>query len=490
MIKPILTRRTLLVRLFGLCSICAGGVFRTSGVLAQGISKGLLKIKGRIISRGDQDYESWRASMVWYIFKPKRYPDTIAHVQNEQDVIKAVNYAREHKLKIAVRSTGHHITGTALRDGGILIDLSQLNGIEVNQLDATGWIEPGLRSVELVAQLNQHGLTFPAAHTAVVGMGGFLLGGGLGWNLQQVGVSCHSVIAADIVTADGKKVTATEDENQELLWALRGGGPTFFGIVTRLKLKLYPLSKRMVKNTYIFKHDQLSTATRLLDDLIRSKDQRVEVLTILKHSADVGAVSVKGVVFIVNFIAFVESQSDVDSVFSPFENSALSKISIFRKERVDTNYSELYAAQSVTDGTSQFRTTSENIWTDEPSKALQSLSGHFVKTESKYSFVLAVYGVKGMPENKTSSPHFADNYVVCTLVADDEKDVDLNFRWMDDAVQIMKPLSKGRYINEVDARRYPEHVRECFTDEGWERMNGLRDKYDPDGVFFTYPGIS
>ena len=482
-------RRTLLTRLLGVGAICVTSVAKVSGVMAQGLSLGLQKISGKIINRNDSDYESWRVSMVWYIFKPKRYPDAIVRVKNEQDVMEAVNYARNNNLKIVVRSAGHHITGAVLRDGGILMDLSQLNGIEVNESESTAWIGPGVRSVELISTLEKYGLTFPAAHTAVVGMGGFLLGGGLGWNLQQVGVSCHSVVAADIILANGKKVTASVNDNQELLWALRGSGANFFGVVTRLKLKLYPLSKRLVKNTYIFSQENLSAATSLLDKVMVEKDKKVEVLVILKHGEDVGAVKTKEVVLIVNFIAFADSDEVVDAVLAPIEKSKLASISIFNKNRINTTYSELYAAQAVTDGTSQLRTNSENIWTDEPSKALRIISNHFTKTQSKYSFALAVYGVKGRPDNNTCLPYFADNYFVCTLIAENERDVEKNNIWMDEAVKLIQPLSKGRYINEVDARRYPEHVNECFTEEGRMQLQALRRKYDPHSVFFPYPGL-
>jgi len=103
---------------------------------------------------------------------------------------------------------------------------------------------------------------------------------------------------------------------------------------------------------------------------------------------------------------------------------------------------------------------------------------------------LAVYGVKGMPESNTSLSYFADNYVVCTLVADNEEHIEANFMWMDKAVRLMRPILKGRYINEVEARRYPAHVRECFSARNWDKLSGLRKQYDPHDVFFSYRDLS
>lgn len=489
MSSNISSRRKFLSGIFRASVVAVIGVAKFPVALAKNFPSKLIEIQGTVLTRSNELYEAWRSSMVWYLFKPNRYPDLIVRVKNIDDVIKAIGHARENNLKVSVRSTGHHITRTCLRSGGVLIDLSELNSIEVDMESKTAWVGPGVRSSEFAGHLKEYGMMFPTAHTAVVGLGGFLLGGGMGWNLQQLGVSCHSIIAAEVVTADGKVVIADEDNHTDLLWAIRGAGATFFGFVTRFKVKIYPLQKSIVKNVYMFKEDKIDFATDLLDKLVPGKDARVEVLTVLKHGEDLPPVTEKGVFFVVTLIAFLENDDEASQTLNHFENSDLSKNTIFKKERIRTTIFDLYEAQGITDATSMFRTTCENMWTDTPSKAIKKLSKHFVNTVSKKSFVLAVYGIKGFTGNQTSLPYFADNYVVCTLTAEKEVELSMNDAWMDKAVALMKPMAKGRYINEIDARRYPEHVLDCFTEDGWKKLLDLRAKYDPYNVFFDFQKI-
>jgi len=271
------TRRGFLQGLASLCVVGLSAATRSSESIAKSISRGLAKIKGLTIYRGDKNYLLWWASMSWYIFKPRRYPDSIVRVTSEQDVIEAINYARENGVKIALRSTGHNPAKAVLREGGMLLDLSQLREVEIDVENKTAWIQPGIKAEELLHLTTKHGLAFPAAHTGIVGLGGYLLGGGLGWNMPEYGIACRSILAAEIITAEGKKVLVSGDQNQDLHWAIRGVGPGFFAAVLRFKLQLYPMHQHITLNKYIISLDNMTEAMAIFKEIGNTSDKRLEI---------------------------------------------------------------------------------------------------------------------------------------------------------------------------------------------------------------------
>src|SRR5439155_5190682 len=143
---------------------------------------------------------------------------------------------RSRGLRISIRSGGHSWIGASLRDGGLLIDLSHLNSVSIDPAGRTAVVGPAIRNVELMAALAPYGLAFPAGHCPTVGVGGFLLGGGQGWNQGVWGPACLSVQAIDLVNAEGELITADARQNAELLWLARGVGPGFPGVILRYHL--------------------------------------------------------------------------------------------------------------------------------------------------------------------------------------------------------------------------------------------------------------
>ena len=195
-------------------------------------------MSGGIFWRNDTGYEHARRSAVSNGRKPNRFPDVIVRAQSNGDVVAAVQLAKERGLKIGIRSGGHSWAASFLRDGGMLLDLSQMNGFSVDVSTRTATIQPGLKGADLNRALLKDRLFFPSGHCMPVSLGGFLLQGGFGWNSRLWGPACCSILGMDIVTADGELVHANESENADLFWAARGSGPGFFGVVTRFHLGL------------------------------------------------------------------------------------------------------------------------------------------------------------------------------------------------------------------------------------------------------------
>jgi FAD/FMN-containing dehydrogenase len=192
------------------------------------------RISGRVDHRGDHAYEQVRRAPGWNERKPERYPDLIVQVASEDDVIEAVNFARARHMKIGIRRGGRNWCAAALQEGGLLLDLSRLNQVEIDPEARVATAGPVITSRYLAKQLGKYGLAFPVAHCPCVPLSDFILSGGLGWNAGEWGISCFSLLSIDVVTADGSLLTASETGNTQLLWAARGAGPGFFGVATKI----------------------------------------------------------------------------------------------------------------------------------------------------------------------------------------------------------------------------------------------------------------
>ena len=161
-------------------------------------------------------------------------------------------------MRIGVRSGGHSWAGNHLRDGGMLLDVSRLDAVEIDAArDDAPRSGPGCRGNELLAALAEQDLFFPAGHCPGVALGGYLLQGGFGWNGRVHGPACMSVEAIDVVTAAGELVRADESSTPTCFWAARGSGPGFFGVVTRFHLRLYPRPRHVANGVYLYPIDVL-----------------------------------------------------------------------------------------------------------------------------------------------------------------------------------------------------------------------------------------
>ena len=271
-----ITRRSLLQMIAGTSGgLLAGRAFgnsNLSGALAGTVDWTQLQnnVKGRVVLRGRTDYESDRHTMAWNAVKPRRFPDAIVHVSSETDVCQAIRFARKHDLKVAIRGGGHNWHNAALRQGGLLLDLSRLNQIQVNVEQRKAIVQPGVKGSAFMAKLAPHGLAFPIGHCPNVGLSGLLLNGGLGWNYGNWGPSCASIEALDIVDARGELIRADQHQNADLLWAARGAGPGFFGVVTRAHLKVFPLPRAILRSSLVYPIEDFDKVAAWLAEIVRS----------------------------------------------------------------------------------------------------------------------------------------------------------------------------------------------------------------------------
>ena len=219
----------------------------TSGAAARSIAAEITSpleagLRGRLVRPADEEFES--ARQVWNGMVDKR-PALIARCAGVADVIAAVRFGRDHGLPIAVRGGGHNVAGTGVCDDGLVIDLSPMNGIRVDPERGTVRAEGGVTIGELDHETQAFGLAVPMGVVTATGIAGLTLGGGLGWLRRRHGLSCDNLISADVVTADGQLITASDEQhNPELLWALRGGGGNF-GVVTSFEYRAHPVGPQV-----------------------------------------------------------------------------------------------------------------------------------------------------------------------------------------------------------------------------------------------------
>ena len=194
-------------------------------------------IAGSVFVPGDEGYAGAKA--IWNGTITKQ-PAVIVTCAGVDDVVAAVTFAREHQLGISVRGGGHHVAGSSLLDGGLVVDLSQMRGVTVDPVAKTARAEGGAQLGDLDRATQQHALAVPSGLVSETGVAGLTLGGGLGWMRRKHGMTCDNLIAADVVLADGRLIHVSPEENADLLWALRGGGWDL-GVVVGLEYQAHPL---------------------------------------------------------------------------------------------------------------------------------------------------------------------------------------------------------------------------------------------------------
>jgi FAD/FMN-containing dehydrogenase len=196
------------------------------------------QMRGDVIAPGDEGYEEARRV---YNAMIDRRPAVVVRVVNAGDVIAAVNFARENGLDLAIRGGGHSVPGFGTCDGGVVIDMSRMRGVRVDPSNNLARAEGGATWGDFNAATHAFGLATTGGIISTTGVSGLTLGGGIGYLARGFGLSCDNLVSADVVTADGRLLVASEDENAHLFWALRGGGGNF-GVVTSLEFRVHPVS--------------------------------------------------------------------------------------------------------------------------------------------------------------------------------------------------------------------------------------------------------
>src|SRR5215471_1805766 len=231
------------------------------------------KVRGTVALPGDDGYDAART--IWNAMVD-RHPGLVVRAMGAADVIHAVKLARDEKLLLAIRSGGHNIAGNAVAEGGLLIDLSLMKSVRIDPVSSTARVEPGATLADFDKEAQAFGLVTPLGINSTTGVAGLTLGGGFGWTTRKFGLTVDNLISADVVTADGKFIRASAKENEDLFWALRGGGGNF-GVVTSFEFKLHRLGPEVLSGLIVY---PMAKAGELLPEFRRIADEAPDELTV------------------------------------------------------------------------------------------------------------------------------------------------------------------------------------------------------------------
>jgi FAD/FMN-containing dehydrogenase len=238
------------------------------------------KVKGRIILPGDPNYDEVRK--IWNAMIDRR-PAVIVQCVDADDVPPAISFAREHGLEISIRGAGHNIAGNALCDNGLMIDFSNMKNVRVDAGKRRAYVEPGATLADFDAAAQKHELATPVGINSTTGIAGLTLGGGFGWLTSKYGMTIDNLISADVIIADGRKIRASENENADLFWALRGGGGNF-GVVTQFEFKLHPVGPEVLAGLIVFPFEQARQVLTQYREFIKSAPEDLSIWVVLRQA--------------------------------------------------------------------------------------------------------------------------------------------------------------------------------------------------------------
>ena len=236
--------------------------------------------KGKVITPGDQEYEESRK--IWNGMVDKR-PAIIARCAGTQDVVKAVNFARDNGIQLAVRGAGHHIAGNSLCDDGLVVDLSHMRAVKVDAAAKRAIAEGGATLADFDAATLAHGLATPVGINSTTGIAGLTLGGGFGWLSRKYGMTVDNLESAEVVTAKGDVVRASDKENPDLFWALRGGSGNF-GVVTRFEFRLHKVGPDLLSGLIVYPFSDAKRVLQQYRDFYAKAPDELTVWTVLRKA--------------------------------------------------------------------------------------------------------------------------------------------------------------------------------------------------------------
>jgi FAD/FMN-containing dehydrogenase len=337
----------------------------------------------------------------------------------------------------------------------------------------------------LMPFLAERGRAFPGGHCPTVAVSGYLLNGGQGWNSRVWGWACQSVVAIDVVMADGEMLHATESENAELLWAARGAGPGFFGIVVRWYLQTYPRPLRPSQSTVVWSMDHLDDVLRWAHEVLPSCEPECEPAFFstwspsLPWTIEPGG---DGHVLMLHATAMVDSPEEADRAFAPLSACPLldraAHAEFGRPTSLAAEYAEL-AVQLPED----FHYAADCLWTDAgPDDLLPLLRAAFTDLPTEQSFTLwNGWDPPARPDMAFSLEGRV--YLASYAIWDDPALADRCRDFVTSTYRRLEPIGKGAYVGDSDPVRRPDRF---MAPENFTRLQAIRERYDPSGLFTTW----
>lgn len=435
-----------------------------------------------LCARGNAGYDAARERTIWNKRLDKaRAPDAVLAVHSANEAAAAIRLANAHGLKVSPRGSGHHYGAAALRDGGLLLDVAGLDFIEIDTEARTARVGAGVVGGLLSERLAADGLAFPVGHCVDVGLSGYILAGGFGWNAGEWGAACGNVTAIEMVTAAGEIVTASAKEHADLFWAARGSGPGFFAVVTAYHLRLHPLPPVTYAWRGVFSAEHATALADWLTAATAATDPAVEVGCFLLSHWDSGEPSV-----ILRVASCGANEEEARARIASFASPPSEIVQRGEIKGEVMAFPKLFEMSPMPDGK---RVAADHLWSH-ASLGDMLLAIHDLRAPSKHSTVdLVAFGGHSripMPEDAALTVGGGAGAGIYALW-DDPADDQANRDWVRRVDDALAPFRSGRYVGEADLTIDPARRAECFTPEALQRLDELRRKHDPDGRFFVWP---
>ena len=398
-----------------------------------------------------------------------RRPVAIARCRNTADVVVALGIAAEHGLPVAVRGGGHNVAGHAVCDGGLVIELSGLNEIEVEAQTRTARAGGGATWRAFDAATQAHGLAAPGGTFGTTGVGGLTLGGGIGFLIGRHGLSCDNLVGAEVVTVDGSVLEANEAEHAELFWALRGGGGNF-GVVTRLDFRLHELAE-VVGGALVWPFGAAAEPMRVFRDVALQAPDDFSTQAVLGHSTETGAC----------VFAVIVCSTGPDE-----EPELLRRLRRVGGIQVDDVRQRPYLElQSMFDMPFGLRHYWKGHFVRELPDALLDDLARAIDPERQRGAILieAIHGAASRTPRGATPVGFRDAaFNVSALgIWESPADDDEQIEWARGTAAAAAPysLQGGGYLNYMQADEPVERVRAAYGAETFERLRAVKQRYDP-----------
>ncbi len=442
--------------------------------------------RGALIEPNDERYDEARTL---YNAMIDKYPALIARCEGVADAITAVNFARKNRLDLAVRGGGHNGAGLAMVDGGVVIDLSPMKGIRVDPGARTVRVEGGCTWGEVDHATHAFGLAVPSGIISTTGVGGLTLGGGHGYLSRKYGLTIDNLLEVDVVLADGRLVTAGEQENQDLFWAVRGGGGNF-GVVTSFLFRAHPVHM-VYAGPMIWPIDQAEKILRWYRDFIVDAPRdlygwfgfhRVPTGSPLPrelHSAHGVAIT----------WCYTGPMDEAEEVFRPIRalgTPALDMVGAIPYPALQSMFDQLYYPPGL-----QWYWKADFVKElSDQAIALHMQYGPQLPTELCTMHLYPIDGAVHDVDRNGTAFSFRDVTWSCVIVGVDPDPANSGrvTRWARDYWQALHPLSAGGgYVNFM-MEEGQDRIRSTYRDN-YERLATVKSKYDPDNLFHVNQNI-
>ncbi len=437
--------------------------------------------RGELLHPGSDAYDDARTVFNGMI---DRRPALIARAATADDVVTAVNLARDQDLPLSVYGGGHGVTGSAVCDAGICVDLRGMKGIAVDPEARTARAEGGLTWGELDAATQEHGLAVTGGRMSGTGIGGFTLGSGSGWLERKIGFTCDNLIRAEVVTADGRKVVASADENTDLFWGLRGGGGNF-GVVTAFHLRLHPVGPIVLGGMLMYPAPMAGKFLRFWRDFMLAAPDEIgsAVAFLTAPPEEFVPEPVRGHPVVGVIVCYAGDPGEGEEVLRPLRE--------FGPPGLDMVQPMPYVAvQQLIDPPNQkgfLNYWSADFMAELPDEALDTLVRHATKPVSPMSQILVFPGggaIARVGEDETAfgqrTARFNVHYISMWA---EPADTETNIAYTREIATAMKPWATGRaYLNFIGDEGI-DRVAAAFGPEKYAKLQELKAKWDPTNLF-------